>query len=70
MRTIKTRRKVINGFGELVPAKAICPKSSGIFHRTKCGRWVKKVIAVREGLELTGESKRMETPGQWTKVPA
>lgn len=70
MRKIKTDKKIMNDFGEMVPAVFVAYKSSGIFHKTKCGRWVKKVVALREGLVLTGERKRMQTRPQYTLMMA
>lgn len=35
--------------------------TSGIFWKTACGQWVKKVIAIRQGLILTGESQEFST---------
>ena len=70
MITIKTDKKVMNQHGEMVRAKIVAADSSGIFHKTACGQWVKKVIAIREGLELTGERKRLTTAPQYELVPA
>jgi hypothetical protein len=67
---IKTDKKIMNSFGEMVPAVIVAPKSTGIFHKTEEGQWVKKVIAIREGLTLTGERKRMETKPQYTLMVA
>ena len=70
MKTIKTNKKVINQYGDLVKAVIIAPKSSAIFHETIDGKWVLKVIAIREGLTLTGLRERMETAPQYSLVPA
>ncbi|MCK5644298.1 MAG: hypothetical protein KAJ19_26095 [Gammaproteobacteria bacterium] len=70
MKTIKTNKRVINQFGEMVKAKIIAPKYRGMFHKTECGEWVKKIHAIKRGLKLTGERKMFETPTQYALVTA
>jgi hypothetical protein len=54
--------KVINQFEkDGAQYQTIRLKSSGIFWQTATGEWVKKVIAIRDGLQLTGQYQEMAT---------
>jgi len=56
--------KVANVFGELVQAKPVRRKMKAILHKTVDGLWVKKITAIHNGVELTGESKLFDS-GYW-----
>lgn len=58
--TIKNQLFIVDNFGELIRAKKVFKKSSGIFWETTTGKWVKKVYAIRNNIALTGKSQRME----------
>ena len=53
--------KVVNHEGELVSAKRVANKTYGVFWETEDGQWVKKVVAVRNKLKLTGRSRKQYT---------
>lgn len=68
--TIKDgKHYIISANGELIPAEIKKLKSTQILHKTVSGRWVRKLHAIRNNLELTGERKEFESVPTYTVVP-
>lgn len=61
--------EVVNKFGDRVPAEIKAFKYTGIFWKTEKGLWVKKFIAIRNNLKLTGEKMLMTTAPQFSITP-